>query len=190
MKKYLAPLGLTALIAGALMAFPLGASATVITSPAVTVKGESEGSITLHGIVDLTCSNSVLEGTLEQFGPSVTAKGAVSVLSFTECNQHLTTVASGTMELHATSGGNGTLTSSGAKVTISFTTIFGTVHCVFATNNTLIGTLTGSKNTGGTATVDLNSAPIPVESGSFLCGSSAELTGNYKISTPDYVDVD
>jgi hypothetical protein len=180
------------LAAVALLTLSPVASATVFTSPAVTVKGESEGTVLLSGeTISVSCSSASLEGSLEQFGPGITALGTVTNLSFTGCTQHIVVIANGKMELHATSGGNGTLTSTGATVTIQFTTIFGNVHCNFATNNTDIGTLTGSTTTGSTATVHMKSVSIPVEAGSnFLCGSNASLSGSFRITSPDSVDVD
>ncbi|HEY6730127.1 MAG TPA: hypothetical protein VI039_03790 [Solirubrobacterales bacterium] len=165
------------------------ASATVVytsegaiyTGP---IKAEASGAITLHGIASVQCNKSLLEAEIETHGESVTAGGKVTSLTFSECNQHVTVVSKGTLEFHATSGGNGTITSSGAKVTVQFTTIFGNVHCVFGTSNTDFGSLTASASESGNAAFDIDSLSIPVVEGSFLCGSSGEVTGSYKVTTP------
>jgi hypothetical protein len=99
-------------------------------------------------------------------------------------------LATGTGEIHtagATSNGNGTATSTGTRVTVVY---FG-FHCIFETNKTDVGTLTGSNNTKGKATGDI-SATIPRVGGSSgaFCGSSAPLTGSVVINTPSNIVID
>ncbi|HEY6732055.1 MAG TPA: hypothetical protein VI039_13650 [Solirubrobacterales bacterium] len=191
--KYAKMLALLAVAAVAAMAFAATASATTVTSPKGTaytgvIKATNEGSLTLHGVVDITCNHSEVEGSVESHGAGVTAKGAITKLTFTQCNQHVTIISKGSLEAHQVAGSttDGTLTSSNAKVTVVATTIFGAVHCVFATNNTHIGRLTATAGGGSHATLDIDSSPIPVvgSESDFLCGSSSEWTGNYKVNTP------
>jgi len=77
------------------------------------------------------------------------------------------------MEISATGGsghGVGTVSSTGMKITATRAGL----SCVYETNNTPIGTLTG----GNPATLNL-SGSIPRVGGSFLCGgSTAALTGS------------
>ncbi|HMI82224.1 MAG TPA: hypothetical protein VK480_10590 [Solirubrobacterales bacterium] len=162
------------------------ASATVIVSNGAlytgTIEAESEGSTTLDGPTSITCSNSTVKGSVESHGNSVTAEGAISTLTFTSCNQHVTVEAKGSLIVHEIGNSNGTLTSNGAAVKVVITSLGMT--CEYSTSNTDIGTLTGSTTTGGNATLDIDSSSIPRTGGSFFCGSSAEWTGSYKVTSP------
>ena len=165
------------------MAMAGTAAASTLTSPAGTVytstiSAEGEGHVVLDNpIAKIECASTV-SGSVESHGASVTAGGKITSLAFTGCTNswHVTVVSAGSLEVHATSGANGTLTSSGATVEA---TRFG-VTCRYATNNTDIGTFTG----GSPATLDI-SASIPFHSGSFLCGAGAtSWTGSYEVTTP------
>lgn len=189
--KYLKMLGLLAVAAAALMAFAGTASATTITSPANVVATPAiEATSThtqLHGaFVSVTCTHSLVKGKVESHGAGVTAKGNISSLSFTGCNYPVTVLKAGNLEVHpATPTGNGTLTSNGAEIKIH--TSIG--ECIFTTNGTDIGTLTGSNNTGGHAFLHIGSSPIPRTGGSFFCGSSGTWTGSYTVINPKYLAV-
>lgn len=187
--KYVKMLGLLAVAVAAMAAFAASASATTLTSPTGTVytstiKAESEGTTSLDGaFVTVTCSKSAVEGKVEQHGSGVTVKGNISVLTFTECNFPTTVLKTGSLEAHAVEAGtekNGTLTSTGAEISIE--TSVGT--CVFTTNATDVGTLTGTNVTGSNPTLDIASAKIPRTAGNFLCGSSGTWTGSYKVTAP------
>lgn len=81
-----------------------------------TIKAGSQGSITIDGTVSVTCNSSNFEGAIEEHGPEGPAKGKLSSLTFSECGNHTVTVTKpGTLELNATSEGDGTLTSTGPK---------------------------------------------------------------------------
>jgi hypothetical protein len=189
--KYVKMLGLLAVAAAALMAFAGTASATVLTSPAGTtytgtIKAESVGATSLHGpFTTVSCTNSTVEGTVSQHGAGVTVKGSIGKekLTFTGCNYPVKVLKEGSLEIHATSGGNGTVTSSGAEVTIE-TSI---ANCIFTTNSTDIGTFEG--NGGGHARLSINSAGIPRTGHSFFCGSSGQWTGSYTVTTPGTLTV-
>jgi uncharacterized protein with beta-barrel porin domain len=135
-------------------------------------------------------------------------------LTFEECGANTVSVAKpGTLEIHThwkvvidkpgtkeeqktepecceAVSGRGTLTSSGAEVTILTHNILGTVHCIYVTNETDVGTLDGSKNTGGKATLTVDSVPIPRAATDFGCGSTSEWTAEYTVITPAYLDID
>jgi hypothetical protein len=170
------------------------ASAATPTSPAGTtyegkLHASSEGHAVIHNsIAKIECA-STLEGEVEGSGFSGPASIPLSSLTFTGCTNswHATVVSPGTLSVHAVSGGNnGTITSSG--MTIRFVR-FG-AECLYKTESTDIGTLTASKATGGTATIDLSGELIR-HGGSALCGgSTAKFTGGYSVGTPDYLDVD
>ena len=189
--KYVKMLGLLAVAVSALMAFAATASATTLTSPTGTtytgtIKSESEGATTLHGsFVDVSCGKSQVEGKVETHGTGVTAGGKISKLTFEECNFKTTVLKAGSLEVHAvTCDANnectGTLTSSGAEITIA-TSI---ANCIFTTSNTHIGTLTPTNDTGGHATLDIDSSAIPRTGHSIFCGSSGEWTGSYTVTSP------
>jgi hypothetical protein len=168
------------------------ASAATPTSPAGTtytgkVQATSEGHVIIDNpIARIECS-SALEGAVKSHGGLTSIP--ITSLSFTGCTNswHVTVVAPGSLEVHAIPNSkNGTVTWSGATIV---GTRFG-VECRYATSSTDIGTLTGSTATGATATIDL-SGKLPFHGGSVFCGEGlTSFTGNYSVSTPDYLDVD
>ena len=171
----------------ALFAFASNASATEITSSTgstPTIHSESEGGLTFHAVVDVTCQKSTASGSVESHGAGVTAKGKLTTLTFTECgNNDVTVKNAGSIESHAVSPtGNATLTSSGAEISVQVTSLG--ITCVFTTSNTHIGTYTASSQT-----VHLDAAKIPRTGGSVFCGSSGEATGSYKITHPTSLSV-
>ena len=197
--KYLKVMGFVAVVAAALMAFAGIASATELTSPKGTkysggITAAAEGTTTLHPpIGDIECSGSGVEGTITNAGGSTsTVSGPITKekLTFTGCNATVKVLAEGSLEIHtktASADGNGLLTGSGNEVTVEFAGF----HCIFKTSGTTLGTVTGSSNTGGNATLDIE-ATIPRtggRSGAF-CGSTAQWTGSYKVSSPSFLDVD
>jgi hypothetical protein len=199
--KIIKMFGLAAIAAAALMAVVgVGsASATRLTAPdgtfapagtLITAEVEVGTSVILHPpFGDIICEKSHVEGKTSNAGSTTeTVKGTISTLSFTSCNATVTVLKPGSLEIHWISGNDGTVTSSGTEVTVEF---FGT-HCIFATSNTDIGTLTGATTTKTEhATFDI-SATIPRtggRSGAF-CGSTAKWTGNYTITTPKNLNVD
>jgi len=190
--KYAKMLGLLAVAAAALMAFAGTASATTVTSPSGTsytgVIHAHAGVTTLSGsFVTVECKTSTVLGHLETHGSSVTAGGKITELNFKECNFETTVNKAGSLEIHtdkATADGNGTLTSTGAEVTIK--TSVGT--CIFTTNATDVGTVTG----GAPAKLNIAGASIPRTGGSagFLCGASGTWKGEYTVTTPSPLFVD
>jgi hypothetical protein len=196
--KYVKMFGLAAL-AAALMAFVAAGTAsateldnaTGMVTTGSSITAAAEGTTTLHPpIGDISCTASTVAGTTSNTGSSTeTVKGNLSSLTFTGCNATVTVLKAGSLEIHTqetAKNNNGTLTSSGAEVTV----VFAGFHCIFTTSNTDIGTLTGSANTGSTATLDI-SANIPRTGGTsgVFCGSTAAWTGSYKVSNPDTLNV-
>lgn len=200
--NYLKMLGIAATAAAAiLMAFAATASATWLTSPTGTtytgtITAVAHDEIELHGtFITVKCNSAHLDGQVVAHGTSneQTVVIELSTHSVGECNYSVTIKSAGTLEIHPIeddlSGDvehTGTVTSSGTEMSIS--TSVGT--CVFTTNNTDIGTLTGSDDTGGHATIDHLSTKLPRTGGNFLCGSSGTLTGGYTITTPTKLWVD
>lgn len=204
--KYVKMLGLLAMAAAAVMAFVGSASAATLTSPTGTVlgtgtviKAAAEGVTKLDGSVDVACNESHVEGTVTNAGggvPTQTVEGNITKLEFTGCAKDTVNVlAGGSLSIHSLGNGNGTLTSTGAIVTVQLhRTLLGfpiTTHCIYVTNNTHIGTVTGSHNTAsGTATLDIDSALIPQEPTDGACGENAEWTGSYEVTEPDPLYID
>lgn len=145
-----------------------GAAAT----PTFHVVNEG-GHITLaNPIANVSCAVT-LQGTIESHGSGIPASGNISTLSITGCTNswHVTSVNNGSLKVSYISGHNGSAVSNQAKID---TTRLG-VTCVYETNNTSIGTVTGgSPATGHIAA----SIPINAVESSGLCGtSSAKLEG-------------
>lgn len=188
--KHLKLFGLLAVAAAALLAFAASATATTVTDSAggttPTFHWLSEDSpstsgvhmLTHNEVADIEC-NSTAEGKIESHGSGVTAKGNLSALSFSSCTGGwaVTVLNKGSLEFHTTSTsghGTATLTWNGAKLRWCF---FGCnfVECVYETNNTDIGTVTG----GNPATLHL-SAAIPFVEGDPICGEEQTFwTGAY-----------
>lgn len=55
------------------------------------------------------------------------------------------------------------------------------MHCIYATNNTIVGKLTEGV---APPVMHFASGPIPQEATSPLCSDDAEWTGTYTVSTP------
>lgn len=202
--KYLKMLGLAAIAAGALMAFAgagtasateLTCSSGVMCAAKTAIHAELENGVTnpatLHPpIGDIKCEESTVAGETTNTGSSTeTVDGPISILTFKKCNAEVNVLKAGELIVHTTEtkdNNDGTLTSTGAEVTVTFSGF----HCIFGTSATSIGWLTGSSTTKATATLDIK-AEIPRiggRSGAF-CGSKAEWTGSYSVDTPMFLDV-
>jgi hypothetical protein len=196
--NHLKTLASAAVMALALLAITAAsASATILTDGSGTqlktgtsITAESEGKTILDppfGTIE--CSKSHIGGKTSNDGGGATTNVNITVetLSWSECNASMTVLAKGTLSVEGTSGNNGTLFSTGTEVTTSYLGF----HCIFKTNNTKLGTVTGSANTKGNATLDIE-ATIPRTggtSGSF-CGSTAAWTGAYKFTSPSTMNID
>ncbi|HEY6730713.1 MAG TPA: hypothetical protein VI039_06780 [Solirubrobacterales bacterium] len=195
--KYVKMLGLLAVAATALMAFAATASATTVTSPAGspytgTIEATNEGTLTLVGVATVNCDHSYVRGTITQHGivngNTVPASGPIHELTFDECDQHVNVQSGGTLEINSA----GTLISKNATVEVEFTTIFGNIHCNFATTGTDVGDLTDAPSNSGHATLHIeeNDIPVEAEGSSFLCGATAEWNGAYTVTSPTGLVID
>lgn len=198
-------IGLLTVAAVALMAYVAPASATTGTDSSGGSKVEvgdsflafNTGNVTLGagGHPSITCKKSTVGGTVGNAGSgSTTMGGNVSTLTFEECGSNtITVVNKGILEVHtdsASADGNGVFTSSGAEITMLSHNILGTVHCIYLTSETYLGTLDGSRNTGGKATLTVGSGPMPNKVTDFACSDTAEWAAEYTFSTPAYLDID
>lgn len=191
--RYFKMLSVAAVALIAAMALTATASATQLTTSGEAVytgeiKAESiSGSVVLHGLVDISCDSGGW-GSVKQHGASTTVTGPVENWAFSNCNQDVTINKPGALEVHTDAFGNGIITSSGTEITVVITSTG--VTCTYTTNETVIGTLTDTDATKGNAILDADSSKVPRTGGSFFCGSSGELTGTYKITTPSTLYVD
>lgn len=187
--KYIKMLGLLAVAAAALMAFAGVASATTITSSS----GETPSIVAtsshpvLHNAslgTETTCTESTVEGKVDSHGAGA-AEGKISKLTFGNCgNSHVTVKTAGSLSIvGAGATGNGTLTSTGAEITVTNTSVG--VSCIYKTNSTHIGTVTG----GTPAKLKIESALIPRTGHSFFCGSQGQWTGEYTVTSPGTLSV-
>lgn len=196
--KYLKLMGLAAIAAAALMAFAGSASATLLTSPecsgtdcaaGTVIESENEGTVTLHPIIgDIECNESKVAGvTTNTGGTNTVVNGEIKTLTFKSCNATVTVLKTGTLSIEGTSSSNGTLRGTENEVTVEFSGF----HCIFKTNGTKLGTVTGSNTTGKTATLDIE-ATIPRSGGrsGAFCGPEAEWTGSYLVTKPDTLNID
>jgi len=196
--KYLKPLASTAVIGVTMLVAVASASATGLYSGATglgagtTITASLSGTATLtttEGTVLDTCSGGEVKGkTSNAGGATETVKGNIEALTWTNCTEPTTTLSKGGLEIHYTSGLNGTVTAissnfgAASEVTVN-TTIFGSCVFTIATGGT-IGTLTGSTTTN--AMFDIN-AVATRKSG--LCPSSAKWVGTYKVTSPNPLHV-
>jgi len=165
------------------------------TSPAGTpytgkVHAPGEDHATIHSPVGQINCGSTIEGEVKAGASGELISIPLSTLTFTGCTEgwHVTVVSAGTLKIHLIANStNGTVTWSGA----TFQATVGGITCNYKTNNTDVGTLTGSKTTGATATIDLG-GKLPIHSGSSIfCGTAGTaITGSYNVTTPDYLDID
>ena len=162
--KYLKMLGLAAIAAAALTALVGVGSASAYTlceenvatgcksHASSTIDFSAEDSVKLagpFGIVLDTCTVSTVQGT-----PSTGADdektavtGTVTSLTFEKCTRNTTVGTGGTLSITGSgTAGNGSVTSSGATVTIhELPNIVGNPStCAYTTEKTALGTLTAS----------------------------------------------
>jgi hypothetical protein len=189
--KYIRMLGLLAVAAAALMAFTGSAFGATATSPTGTtytgtINAVSVGATSIHGNGTFTCQESTIEGKIESHG-AVNVGGKISKLTFSKCGtDHFTVLSAGKLSVDSA----GTLFSTGAQITITLTASpLGHLSCGYSTNNTHIGKLTDSHETGGHATLDIEASTMP-RFHSFFCGSFGEWTGKYTVTTPSRLYID
>ena len=198
--KCLRIFGFAALTAVMALVFAGPASATIFTGAGGTIleagtaiTAENEGTITLHPpFGDIKCEASKVTGKTTNSGSAAeTVKGTIETLTYEKCNATIVILKKGSFEVHtqtASANNNGTLTKNGTEVTVEFV---GT-HCIFGSSGSRgTNVLTGSGTTGGNATFDVaGRVPrIGGRSGAF-CGSEAEITGAYKITSPTTLNID
>jgi hypothetical protein len=192
--KYVKMLGLAAVAAMALMAFvgASTASATVLKSTGVTLgknapieaslkSGDSAALTNTAGEPLDTCTGGVVAGKISNAGgAAATVSGPVESLTWTGCTDPTTTIKGGTLEIHHISGTtDGTVTSSGAEVTVNNSVIG---SCIYGTGAGIdIGRL---ETAGATDVININvvvNEQIPLR---FFCPDHAIWDAEYVVTTP------
>jgi hypothetical protein len=193
--KYLKMIGLAAIAAAALMAFVGAGTASATTlavggtaqtnSVSITATLASGTSALLKdefGTTTDTCTTSEVKGATEGTFTGTSVGGKISTLTFSNCSHTTTVIATGSLKVEAPSGGNGTVSSSGAEVTVQ-STFFGASAICKTGAGTKIGTLTGTTDTTKHAVMDINA--------SINCGilGAASWTGTYTVTSPTGLSV-
>lgn len=131
---------------------------------------------------NIECKKSTMAGATSSEGsPTETVRAALSVLTFEECNCDVVVLKKGTLEIHWISGtNNGTVTYSGEEKTVTCSTIFGSVHCIYVTNAD-IGTLSG----GSPAVLNIPSASVNFVITNALCEEDRYWDAKYEITSPN-----
>jgi hypothetical protein len=197
--KYVKMLGLTAIAATALMAF-IGAgtaSATVLCKNNLNTEKCSErypagtkleakliGTAKLDtSFKTVTCNKvSPGTGTMETEGSATTTPfGKNGTGTYEECNCEIKVLKEGSLEIHQIAGtDNGTLTESGGEVTMTCSSIFGNVHCIYGSG----ANVDGGELKGGNPAKEVVSLNIPRLPTNSICSEEAVLTGEYEITSP------
>jgi hypothetical protein len=181
---------------------------TGTTTGTTCPEGWAYSSATLHAVLDpetgpaklvtsfknIECKQSTVSITQTNEGSATeTVKGTVEEhefepgkftpwLTFGECNCEVKVLSGGSVEVHWIEGShNGTITSTGGEVTAQCNSIFGPVHCIYQTNKTDIGKLTG----GAMATMDIEKSNIPRLATDALCAEKAEWSAKYTVTEPE-----
>jgi hypothetical protein len=157
------------------------------------VTAESEGTTELHtSFGSINCNQSHVAGKIIHAGgvvegTTVGVKVTVENLNWIGCNAQVKPLTVGgdfgTLEiLSLKNGKDGTLYGTNQEVTVEYLGF----HCIFKTNQTKLGTVTGKGTTGSNATLDIE-ATIPRtggRSGAF-CGTTGQWTGSYIVTAPN-----
>jgi hypothetical protein len=127
---------------------------------------------------NIPCEESTIEWeTNAEEAKEVTGPGSFGL---GKCNCEFLILRAGTYSVSWISGThNGTVSSTGTEATINCNSIFGPVHCIYQTNATDLGTLTG----GNTAKLDMN-ANIPRLKTDPLCAEKAVWHAEYEVTAP------
>lgn len=132
---------------------------------------------------NISCEEASGEGKLESEGSSTTTPWGKGTGTYGKCNCEVKVIRTGTIEVHYIAGtDNGTVTFKETEVTAGCSTIFGSVHCIFATGS---GTDLGTLSSGSPAKAEFKEANIPRLSTSSLCAEKAQLDATFEITTPN-----
>jgi hypothetical protein len=130
----------------------------------------------------IQCAEATIKGALQNEGSATeTVTVTLTSIVFNECNCEVVVLGKGSLEIHWISGShNGMVTSSDMEVTVDCATIFGDVHCIYGTESTDIGTLTG----GNPATQDIEDKDLLFDETEPLCMEEPSWDAKFEITTP------
>jgi len=198
--KHLKMLGLAAMAAAALMAFAGAstASATTLTNGTTAMKfgdgihANNSGTVTLTTrFKNIECSGSTLGGAiLSAGGAGQGVSVSVSSLTWSGCNCEVKTLAGGILTITGGGTNSGFIMGGGAEITAQCNgTIFGNVHCIYATIATELGSIHG----GMGATINISGAAgahlTPLNT-SFLCNELTSWDATYVVDAPSTLNID
>jgi len=184
-------------VAPAASASPVLTDITKVGEPAETVPtsawivGKNTGNTLFEGGFAVTCTTAVLNGKVTaNTGSTIAGEVAAGAATFTgtgsggDCTSALGDVkptVNSKLCLHAQSGSdNVTVTGCGANITFTLS-VTGSISCAYSA-----ASVTGTYQTSGDATVNLNKQPATRESGqSFLCPATGSLTMDFDLYTTD-----
>lgn len=194
-------LGIAAATVAMLLAF-IGAgtaSATTLTGEGgavlkagSTIHAANRGTVQLTGgFKNIECEEStIVDKTTNETGTVI--GGNVESLTLSRCNCEVNVLKKGSLSITKASNDSGFLTSSGLEITVTCSTIFGKVHCIYVSNITELGSLRGSGITGATATMLISGgggAHLTPTGTDLLCSEEAVLHVEYVIDSPDVLNL-
>jgi len=128
----------------------------------------------------IECKKASATGELTVEGSATTTAQGTGKGTFSECNCEVTVLKTGTLEAHYISGtDNAEVISNGAEVTVTCSTIFGNVHCIYVSNNTGGGIIIG-----GSPPIIKFEINVPRLSTSGLCSEKAILDAEFEVLSP------
>jgi len=144
------------------------------------IKASLSGTSTITtSFLNINCGKSSLTAKVTSTNERIKAR--VEALTYEECNCEVKVLGKGTLELEPiASTTNAKIKSTGTEVTTNCSTIFGTVHCIYSTSATELGTLTG----GNPATTDTEGLNLPRLSTSAICAEKANWDVKYEVTSP------
>jgi hypothetical protein len=128
----------------------------------------------------IECKKSTLVGkTKNQSGVSV--EGTIDELTYAECNCTVNVLKNGTFGIFNNAGtDNGGFVTTGTEITVNCSSPFGTIHCIYLTNSTELGTVIG----GNPAKIVME-ATLPAVVTNALCPEERTLTAEYEVTSPN-----
>ena len=123
------------------------------------------------------CTESTAAGKIESAGGAgATATGSLTTLTFSGCGCTTSVLSKGSLEVHYTSAGDGSVTGKGTELT--FKCVEPNVSCKYGTGTGVtLGTVTGGEP--ATLKIEASLPFISGDSSSFVCGSTATFTATY-----------
>lgn len=141
---------------------------------------------------DIECEEWTFQAEVTVEGEAA-ATGKANIVSWFigKCGESEVKVLNkGSLEVHWISGThNGTVTGTGQEITVTTPSIFGNIHCIYKSNATDLGVITGSKKAGETAIWHAEKQPFPFIETSGLCPAKPSLDATWSITTPDTLSV-